>query len=98
MDFFESVTRYLKVAVNRFRCNVCHSNYNESSFYIDPEGIVFRAKLGNNTKRPIYFRRTNGREMVCVAKEHDLEMTPVLYMICPSCGESRRVELPVQNG
>ena len=100
MDFFDGIGRYLKVAVNRLRCKVCRSKYNEGSFYVDPEGIRFRpvyTKLRSG--KPMYFRNAKGgRKVCCPSKAQELDMYPVLYMFCPNCNESRRVEIPTRDG
>jgi hypothetical protein len=94
----DDIARYLKIAVNRLRCKACRSKYNEGSFYVDPEGIRFRpAYVKLKTGKPIYFRTAKGgRKVCCAAKAQEMDMYPVLYMICPNCNESRRVEMPIR--
>jgi hypothetical protein len=100
MNFLDVVARYLKVTVNRVRCKYCNSRYNEGSFFIDPEGIRFRSGLVRPTRgNPMYMRRAKGaRTVLVLSKSQDLDMAPVLYMVCPLCNNSRRVELPIRNG
>ena len=61
---------------------------------MDPEGLIFKAKIGNNVKRPVYRRYMTKRMVVALRKEYRLEARPFLFAICPKCGYSRKIRLP----